>query len=215
MEKIMAETGWSIRGIHVVNCNCDYGCPCQFNAHPSHGDCRAAVAWKIDEGHWGDVRLDGLVAVNTYAWPGAVHEGNGEMQSIIDERANADQRRALTAIMQGQGAEPGTMMLQIYRAMCAQVHDPIFKAIELQADMEKRTARLRVPGIIETTLEPIKNPVTGAEHRARIDLPLGKEFHFAEVASGTTTASGTVPLSFSKSHAHIVNNAMTSSGPVR
>jgi len=199
--------------MHFVNCNCDYGCPCQFNALPTTGDCRAVVAWQIDEGHWGDVRLDGLLAVNTYAWPGAVHQGNGEMQSIIDERANEDQRRALTAVMQGEGAEPGTIMLQIYRAMCPNVHEPLFKPIDIQADMENRTARLTIPGVLETTVEPIKNPVTGAEHRARIDLPMGKEFHFAEVASGRTQAGGAVPLRFENSHAHIVYNAMTSSGP--
>lgn len=211
----MTQPAWSIRGIHFANCNCDFGCPCQFNALPSHGDCRAVVAWKIDEGHWGDVRLDGLVAFNTYAWPGAVHDGNGELQSVIDERANEDQRRALSAIMQGEGAEPGTIMLQIYRAMCSKVHEPMFKPIDLEVELEKRTARLHVPGVIDTTLEPIKNPVTGAEHRARIDLPMGKEFHFAEVASGTTKATAAVPLTFTRSHAHIVDNAMTSSGPLR
>ena len=94
----------------------------------------------IDEGHWGDVRLDGLRAVNTYAWPGAVHQGNCEMQSIIDERANEDQRRALIAVLQGEGAEPGTMMLQIYGAMCPTVQQPLFKPIELTADLDARTA---------------------------------------------------------------------------
>lgn len=209
----MPDVAWSIRGMHFANCNCSYGCPCQFNALPSDGTCRAVVAWDIEEGHWGDVRLDGLRAVNTYSWPGAVHEGNGALQCIIDERANPDQRRALLAILQGEGAEPGTIMLQIYRAMCSTMHEPLFMPIALEADMAARTARLSVPGLIETTVEPIRNPVTGAEHRARIELPFGKEFHSAEIASGTTSATGAVPLDFARSHAHIVHNAMTSSGP--
>lgn len=210
----MTDPAWSIRGTHFVNCNCDYGCPCQFNALPTDRTCRAVVAWDIEEGYWGDVRLDGLRAINTYAWPGAVHQGNGEMQSIIDERANEDQRRALVAVLQGEGAQPGTIMLQIYRAMCPTVHEPIFRPIEMDADIEGRTAHLRVPGILETTVEPIKNPVTGAAHRAQINLPYGKEFHQAEVASGTTRANGTVPLQFSNSHAHLVDNAMTANGPM-
>lgn len=206
-------TEWSIRGTHFVNCNCDYGCPCQYNALPTTGDCRAVVAWQIDEGHYGDVKLDGLRAVNTYAWPGAVHQGDGELQSIIDERATKEQRQALSAILQGEGAAPGTIMLQIYRSMCSKVHPPLFKPIEIQADIDKRTAKLHIPGIVETNIEPIKNPVTGADHRARIDLPMGKEFHVAEVASGTTKATGTVTLDFMKKHAHLVYNAMTSAGP--
>ncbi|MGE0726338.1 MAG: DUF1326 domain-containing protein, partial [Alphaproteobacteria bacterium] len=212
-ERTMAELAWSIRGVHFVNCNCDYGCPCQYNALPTAGNCRAVVAWRIDEGHFGGVRLDGLCAVNTYGWPGAVHQGNGEMQSIIDERASPEQRRALVAILQGENAEPASIMLQIYRAMCPTVHAPRFEPIELVADVEGRTARLKVPNLIDTEVEPIRNAVTGAEHRARIDLPYGKEFHSAEVASGSTTGRGAVPLSFGKSHAHLVYNAMTSAGP--
>ena len=208
----MTEVAWSIRGKHFVNCNCDYGCPCQFNALPTDGTCRAVIAWDIEEGHWGDVRLDGLRAVNTYGWPGPIHKGEGEMQSIIDERGSEDQRRALVAVLQGEGATPGTMMLQIYRTMCSQAHEPLFRPIDLAIDVDGRTARLVVPGLIDTTVEPIKNPVTGMEHRARIDLPFGREFNQAEVASGTTSGRGAVSLSFTKSHAHLVHNTMTSEG---
>ena len=206
-------TEWSIRGPHFANCNCDFGCPCQFNALPSDGTCRAVVAWHIDEGHYSDVKLDGLDIVNTYGWPGAVHQGNGELQSIIDERATPAQRAALVAILQGEGAEPGLIMLQIYRSMCSMVHEPVFAPIDLEIDMDARTAKLSVPGMIETTVAPILNPVTGAQHRARIDLPMGKEFFIAEVASGTTRGSGAVSLDFTNSHAHFVNNETTTSGP--
>lgn len=208
----MADPIWSITGTHFANCNCDLGCPCQFNGRPSHGDCRAVVAWHIERGHHGDIRLDGLTAVTTYAWPGAVHEGNGEMQSIIDERADEDQRRALTAILQGEDAEPGMTMLQIYRAMCTTVHPTLFRPIELHAELESRKARLRIEGIVETDVEPIVNPVTGAVHRARIELPMGKEFNSAEVARGTTKSTGAVSLQFTNSHAHLVHNSMTSAG---
>ena len=209
----MANPKWSIRGPHLANCNCDAGCPCQFNSLPTHRNCQAVVAWRIDDGYWEDIRLDGLMAVGTYSWPGAVHEGNGSVQYIIDERASPAQRQALTKVLAGIDAEPGAIMLQIYRAMCATEHEPLFRPIELTIDMDGRKGRLRVPGLIDTTVEPIRNPVTGAETRARIDLPLGKEFFLAEVARGTTNATGKVPLAFKDSHAHIVNNAMTSSGP--
>ncbi|OGA72592.1 MAG: hypothetical protein A3G81_21500 [Betaproteobacteria bacterium RIFCSPLOWO2_12_FULL_65_14] len=208
----MPNVEWSIKGPHVANCNCDYGCPCQFNALPTDGSCRAVVAWRIDEGYHGDVRLDGLCAVNTYSWPGPIHKGGGQMQSIIDERANPAQRAALVSILQGEGAPPATIMLQIYRAMCSTVHPPLFKSIGMEFDLEGRSATLSVAGIIKTVVEPIRNPVTGAAHRARIELPMGKEFNLAEVASGTTAASGAVPLELEKSHAHLVYNRMTSGG---
>ncbi|MBI4082375.1 MAG: DUF1326 domain-containing protein [Candidatus Lambdaproteobacteria bacterium] len=208
----MAATNWSIEGTHLTNCNCAYGCPCQYVALPTDGTCKAVLAWRIDKGHFGDTRLDGLLAVNLYSWPGPIHRGNGSMQSIVDERADAVQRKALAAILQGEGAEPGSSMLTIYRAMCTTYHDPLFKPIELELDMGRRTARLRVPGVVDTSVEPLKNPVTGAEHRARIDLPMGKEFRLAEVASGTTKARGAISLDFANSHAHFADATLTSGG---
>jgi len=208
----VANTGWRIEGPHFINCNCDFGCPCQFVGRPTEGNCKAVVAFRIDSGNFGDTRLDGLLAVNTYDWPGAIHEGNGTMQSIIDERAGPAQRRALTAVLQGEGADPGSVMLQIYRAMCSTWHEPLFAAIEMDVDMAGRTARLKIPGILETAVEPLRNLVTGAEHKAQIGLPMGKEFRLAEVARGTTRASGAVPLEFAASHAHFADSVLTSKG---
>ncbi len=114
--------------------------------------------------------------------------------------------------MQGEGAVPGSSMLAIYRAMCSEYHPPLFAPIEMELDMEGRTATVRVPGLIDTAVEPIKNRVTGAEHRARIDLPNGKEFYFAEVASGTSKASGAVAFEISGSHAHFAHGAVSNNG---
>ncbi len=208
----MTDAAWRIEGPHFMNCNCAYGCPCQFVALPTDGTCKAVFAFRIDKGNFGDTSLDGLLAANLYSWPGAIHEGNGDMQSIIDERADDAQRQALKAILQGEGADPGSTMLVIYRAMCPTYHEPQFQPINLEIDIEGRTAQLSVPGVIETSVEPLKNPVTGAEHRARMDLPMGKEYRLAEVGSSTTKASGVVPLEFSDSHAHFADLPLTSEG---
>ena len=67
--------GWRIKGRELGNCNCDYGCPCQFNALPTRGNCEAAVGYEIDEGNFGGIKLDGLRAAGVYYWPAPVHEG--------------------------------------------------------------------------------------------------------------------------------------------
>ena len=76
----MANTEWELIGTEYGNCNCDYGCPCQFNGRPSseHGDCRYATFTQIDEGYYGDVKLDGLRFAWLGGWPGAVHEGDSK-----------------------------------------------------------------------------------------------------------------------------------------
>src|SRR5438105_4897907 len=103
----MADAKWMIKGREFVNCNCSYGCPCQFNALPTHGDCKAVASFEFTEGYHGDTRLDGLRAVAVLAWPGPIHEGKGEALIIIDERANSAQREAMLRILSGQDTEPG------------------------------------------------------------------------------------------------------------
>ena len=185
---------WRVRGTELANCNCAFGCPCQFNALPTYGDCRASIGYQIEEGHFGGVRLDGLRAVMMVSWPGPVHEGNGTMQLVIDERADPAQRDALIQIMTGAETEDMATMWWIYSAMSPNKLGPLFRPIEYEVDIDRRRGRFRVAGIVDTTGEPIKNPVTGDEHRVRIDIPHGFEYRVAEIGSATTRASGAIPL---------------------
>lgn len=205
---------WNIKAREFANCNCSYGCPCQFNARPTHGDCRAAVGYQIDEGRFGDVKLDGLRAAGLYMWPGAVHEGNGTMQLIIDERADDKQRDALLKIMTGQETKEMGTMWWVYAAMCPKKLAPLFKPIEFTVNVQGRRARLIVPGVVETVGEPIRNPVTGLEHRARIDLPHGFEYRLAEIGSGTTTATGDIRLDLKNSYGQFANIHLSHMGVV-
>ena len=81
-------TYWEFKGRELVNCNCEYGCNCQFNALPDKGHCHAVAGIQIDEGTYGDTSLDGLRIAAIFKWPGAIHEGNGEAIAFVDERAD-------------------------------------------------------------------------------------------------------------------------------
>jgi hypothetical protein len=210
----MAMTEWFVKAREFSNCNCSYGCPCQFNALPTHGNCMASIGYQIDEGRFGDVKLDGLRAVATYKWPGAVHQGNGTMQLIIDERADGKQRDALLRVMSGKETKDMATVWWVYAAMCPTKLEPLFKPIEFEVDVDARRARLVVPGVVETIGEPIRNPVTGAEHRARIDLPNGFEYRLGEVASGTTKATAGIPLEMNKSWGLFANIHLSHAGVV-
>ena len=88
----MAETWKLNRERSSSSCNCDWGCPCNFNARPTTGKCEGGWTWHVEEGAYGNVRLDGLTFSVYVNWPGAIHEGNGEALTLIDERADAPQR---------------------------------------------------------------------------------------------------------------------------
>ena len=99
---------------------------------------------------------------------------------IIDEQATKEQRDALIAIESGQY---GGLIWEISAAVAPNPIAPLFAPITFNVDREKRRAAVRIPGIGETDIEPIKNPVTGEEHRARIVLPDGFEFKEAEMGN--------------------------------
>ena len=211
----MAFTPWEFHGPSFNNCNCEWGCPCQFNSLPSHGDCLAITAMNVEKGHFGDTPLDGLTWVATFTWPGAVHQGNGTCQAIIDERADEAQRDALVKILHGKEQAAGNSIFQIFSTTMTTVHDPLFLPIEFTCNIINRVAELRVPGVLETIGEPIRNATTGAAQSVQVDLPNGFEWTKAEFASGTTKATGDVKLDFNKSHGHFSEYHFNQDGIIR
>lgn len=205
---------WTLKGREFVHCSCDYGCPCQFNARPTHGSCRAVAAIEIDEGRHGDTPLDGLRLAMILAWPGAIHEGRGEAVPIVDSRADDAQRGALLRIMSGQDTRPGATIFQVFSTTFEKVYDPVVSPIEFELDVDGRVASLRVPGWIEARGEPIRNPVTGEAHRARINLPDGFEYEVAEIGRGWAQTRGPLIVSLEDSHAQFAHLHMTQSGLV-
>ena len=185
---------WSIEGIEFGSCNCDYACPCQFESRPTRGDCRGFEVIRIDRGHFGEVELGGLRVALVYAWPGPIYEGGGAIQAIIDERADERQRAALATVLYGGETEEAKTHWWVYHAMSSTVHEQLFAPIEFEVDVERRTARVSIPGVLEATARPIRSPATGDEHRVRIDIPNGIEFELAEIGSASTRATGAIPL---------------------
>ncbi len=191
---------WEIHGLEFGNCNCDYSCPCQFEAVPTNGDCRGTQFFGIDQGHFGEVSLDGLKLGVIYAFPGPVPEGKGRCQIFIDSKANEAQRDALVKISLGEEAETFSNVFCLYAALCDEIYDPIFTEIDFEMDMESRTAKCVAHGIGEASGEPIIG-VAGNQHRAQICLPEGIEYRVAEIGRGGCRVQGKIELELSDGYA--------------
>jgi hypothetical protein len=207
---------WSIEGSEFGNCNCSVGCPCQFNAPPTHGNCRAHTFVHVDRGRFGDVPLDGLNWGIRASWPGPIHLGSGTFQAIVDERADPRQRAALEAVAHGRETDPGTLIWQVFSTTVTTLLPTLFKPISLTIDHGSRTARVEVPGVAKSDAASIRNPKTGAEHLVRVTLPKGFEFTDAEFVSGNCRASsGPISLEFDNTHAHLARIHWSTHGVVR
>ncbi len=118
-------------------------------------------------------------------------------------------------ILHGRETEPGATMLQVFSTTMVKVHDPVFLPIEVDIDIGERTAKVRIPGRVQADVEPIRNPVTGDPHTARINLPFGFEYTTAEVANATFKTEGPIEHDYTNVHAQLTMLNLTQSGPVR
>ncbi len=172
-------TQWSFDADFIQACNCDYGCPCEFEAPPSHGKCEGVGIWRINTGHFGDVKLDGLSFGFAATWPGALHLGGGTGGFVIDAAANPQQRDALIKIASG---EAGGMPFELIRMTFTKLLPPAFARATFSADGTSSSASLGDQIIV--AVEPIKNPVNGQPERLRVEHETGFMFKSADVVSG-------------------------------
>jgi hypothetical protein len=155
-------TPWESKGREFGNCNCNYSCPCQFNAMPDNGHCRGLAVYDIEEGYHGTTRLDGLRAAGVFRWPGPIHEGKGEGLHIVDARATPAQREALLRILRGEDTDPFATVFNVFSSTCDTLREPVVAEINFEMDIDGRTAHAAIEGVLEMRGAPILNPVTGA-----------------------------------------------------
>jgi hypothetical protein len=159
-------TKWQLEGTLLIACNCDFGCPCNFNARPSRGDCEGQWLWHVERGGLGDVALEGLSWTVTADWPGAIHEGGGRAICLYDERADERQAEAIASLVRGEQGGPWGIFINTYEVEAIRP-----QPFELQLDGIHSSAI--VGDAMTLRMTTIKNPVTGAEVHPGAVLPEG------------------------------------------
>lgn len=176
-------TKWNYQAEMINACNCDWGCPCNFNAKPTNGFCEGVWAAHITSGLCGNTKLDGLKFAWGARWPGAIHEGRGTARLWIEETASEQQRNALEGILQGKFAG---MPWTIIAATVDHWLETAYVPFEWTYDGTRSS--YNAGNQVRATLDTMRNSVSGAEASATILLPNGlvtKELH----ATATKTFS--------------------------
>ena len=164
----MSEVKWHIKGDYILACNCDFGCPCNFNARPSAGFCQGSIGFQVADGKYGDIDLKGTKAMTSVKWPGAIHEGNGVAAVYIDESASEEQRNALVMIMSGQaGGLPWSILSSTFSHFLPIRYAPV------KMNIAGSDSSVEVGEYLKISFQPIRNPVTKAEAYPKVVLPQG------------------------------------------
>jgi len=172
---------WKYKAEIITACNCDWGCPCNFNAPPTHGNCDGGWALKVRDGFCGDQSLDGLAFCLMASWPKAIHEGRGTAKLYVDSNASKEQRYSIEQIAKGN-----------FKGRPWSVFAPTFDVwletsfVPFEWDFEGEKSSYKAGNEIVTILEKMRNPVTGAEVTSKILLPDGITAHELNMSSTRT-----------------------------
>lgn len=202
---------WTMKGEYLKNCNCLASCPCDTEGFPSpHKFCEGMAAMRITDGQFDGLRLDGLHWAAIVHWPGALHEGNGSMLPLIDERATDEQRHALLEILSGKH---GGTFFGIIAAVCPTVYPPEFVPFTWEFDRSARHARMSAGRFLSTVTGPLIVPATGAEQRVRVLMPEGFEYRDMDVARALELkAAGPISYSYTNTNSSMANVEHTPEG---
>jgi hypothetical protein len=149
----MAEAKWSIRGEYMESCNCDYLCPCVYTnpqGPVTYDHCTAVLVFRIDDGNFGGIRLDGLKFAFVLRSGKVMADGNWIFAVVVDSAADASQRTALAQLAGGEaGGTPGLIRSNLVSDFRGVEYQPI------EFTMAGLTRRAAVPSLFAFEIEGV------------------------------------------------------------
>ena len=155
---------WRLEGDYFDGCNCKSICPCIFALDPTEGDCKGLAAWHIEKGHFtnwtnsdrnsntsnNSINLASLNVVISVRAPGNMLTGSKwKIALYLDDKANNDQKEALTKIFTGQvGGE-------FFAEMLSRIGEILgTKSVPIEFNIEgKKRRKIKIPSIAEMEIE--------------------------------------------------------------
>ena len=184
---------WTLKGYLIGSCNCDWGCPCIFNARPTYTKCQGVYTWCATTGAFENVDLADL-HLSLYAdSPGPLHLGNVTSGFIFDDRATPAQRDALVRLASGKEGGPWA----IFAAVTARWLDPLYAGYEVTID--GLNSRCRAGTFSKVELSKVTNPVHGTPEDLRLLKPTGFTSTWADLGKTKVFRVSTPQLSFEHS----------------
>ena len=179
-------TDWHIEGEWYKNCNCDPGCPCDFNQKPTQGYCEGLAAMRVTKGFFGDVDMAGVIWGGVVRWPGPIHEGNGEIWPFVDEGASEEQRNAVFEIASGKH---GDTFMEVFSFICPTIHEPVVAPVDWSFDLDTRSASIRVGDLLEAEIETLRGISPPEPYRILVTIPDGMEYTGPDDSAETALAT--------------------------
>lgn len=200
---------WFLETEYLQSCNCDYGCPCNYNALPTYGNCEALIAYHIRKGNFGDVKLDGINFAWGLWWPKAIHMGEGIGKVFVDKKASPQQVKAIEEITSGKH---GGGVFAIFPSTLKTTLPTTVTNIEFHFD--PYNGSFSVEGAGKMQGGHITNAKTGAKWEGELFIPGGFGFKRGTYMSvnWNLNTNGIIPLKYEKRHGHASVTSFSNEG---
>jgi len=170
---------WQMAGDYFETCSCDYVCPCvptNMAGKPTKTWCNFAMVFHVDKGNSDSVKLDGLSFAVIGHTPDIMGKGNWSVGLIVDDRASADQKQAITTIASGQAGGPPAILTGVVGKLLGVESRPI------TYNKNGMRRSVSIPSMLEQTCEGVPslaNPgeplyIDNTMHPANSRLALAK-----------------------------------------
>src|SRR5215831_12856800 len=148
---------WNLSGDWFDVCKCEIPCPCHFGQAPTYGDCLGVLAWHIENGQYGNVRLDGLNFVMVGGFKGNLWTGPTEIVStfFIDERGDERQREAMRTIFMGKAGGVAAEFSKFFGT----IRGTEFAKIRFERADDLAYWSVEVPGKVSARVEALTGPM--------------------------------------------------------
>ena len=141
---------WKVSGSYFETCNCDVACPCVFRSPPTMEKCALLVAWHIEGGTYGDVKLDGLNLALAAERPRDEGWKGGHL--YVDKRATEVQKDALVGIFTAKAGGVPPILARVTNELSG------IRTVEIDYAAEGKRRSLRIPRVAEAEVEAITGP---------------------------------------------------------
>jgi hypothetical protein len=191
---------WHLAGTHIELCSCAPGCDCNFRGVPNspEGNCEAFGCSMIDQGRYGDVDLSRTRVAWALWWPGAIHEKGGRGHAYVDCETD-EQFEVLRTIWRG---EAGHEYFEIFNSTFDE--PTAVDRATIDAVVDGRRSGFSVSGVGVAQMEPLRNPVSGAENNVRIVKPDAFIWKDGAIGQGTRLHVDLPEMSFDLTGRHAV-----------
>ncbi|MCQ6551744.1 DUF1326 domain-containing protein [Streptomyces sp. C10-9-1] len=197
-EQVATDARWHLAGDWFDVCKCAIPCPCTFAQPPTYGDCEGVLAWHIQEGNFGDVRLDGLNVVMLGSFvgnPWTRSHTDPYAAVFFDDRADDRQRAALQSIF---GGEVGGWPAEFGEMFGPEMRGVEFAPVRVEVDDDLATWHAEIPGRVSASAEALTGPTTPEGARVQVLNAPGSEVGPGQVATwGRATTDNADAYGFS------------------